>query len=99
MGRAPFQLAKSLQRVKHSTHVLGGGQLDDLHQTEVWIHIDDGPMGRHGERHVSVALAIGIQGKGRRVPVHHVGLHGLRGHLIQRQVNRQVLVTGPATGQ
>ena len=49
------------QRVEGPADVLGGGDLHDLHQAELEVDVDDGPMGDEGERRVAVALAVLVE--------------------------------------
>ena len=56
-----LDLAGHLQRVEHPADVLRGGEVHDAHQTELGIDVDDGAVRGARERHVRVALAVGVE--------------------------------------
>ena len=55
--------------VQHPADVLAGGDLDDPHEAEVGVDVDDGPVGGEGEADVGVALAPLVEGHGGPVAV------------------------------
>ena len=52
--------------VQDPAHVLAGGHLHDAHEAQVGVDVDHGAVGGERERHVGVALAIVVEGVGRR---------------------------------
>ena len=69
LGDSAFDLADDRERVEGSTHVLGGRDLHHLDQAEIWVDINDCPVGNEGERGVGIALTVLINLRGRRMPV------------------------------
>ena len=76
LGDPTFDLAEHGQRIECPSHVLRRGDLDDLHEAQLGIDVDDGAMGHEGERRVAVALAVLVEIFGRRMAV----LDGLVDH-------------------
>ena len=58
---AALDLAGHLQRVQHLADVLRGGEVHDAHEPELGVDVDDGPVRGARERHVGVALAVGVE--------------------------------------
>src|SRR5205823_2980787 len=93
---AALDLAGHLQGVQHSSDVLRGGQVYHPNETELGVDVDHRPVRRAGERHVRVALAVGVEGV--REPVLE-----LRGHVdrfdageLGDRVGVERFATGPA---
>src|SRR5699024_6576125 len=57
LGIATFDLPLDRNRVHCLTHVLRGGEFDDLHQSQLDVHVDNGTMSRESECDVRVSLA------------------------------------------
>ena len=57
------------QRVERPPDVLRRGDLDHLHQAELDVDVDDGPVGDERERRVAVALAVLVELLGRRMAI------------------------------
>ena len=55
------------ERVEGPADVLGRGDLDHAHQAEVGVDVDHGAVGGARDRHVGVALAVGVERLGRAV--------------------------------
>src|SRR5699024_974488 len=51
-----FDLPLDRSRVHCLTHVLRGGEFDDLHQAQLDVHVDNGTMRRESESDVRVSL-------------------------------------------
>ena len=59
-------------RVHHPADVLRRGDLDDPHEAELLVHLDDGALGDEGEGDVDVALPLGVEPVGGAMVVYGV---------------------------
>ena len=58
---AALDLPGHLERVEHPADILRGREVHDPHQAELGIDVDDRAVRRARERHVRVALAVGVE--------------------------------------
>src|SRR5438105_1424293 len=59
---ATLDLTGHLERIEDTTHVLRGGEVDDAHESELRIDIDNRAVCCARERDVRVTLAVGVEG-------------------------------------
>ena len=81
LGDAALDLARDLERVEHPPDVLRGGEVDDTHEAELGVDVDDRAVRGARERHVRIALPVGVERVGEPVVV-------LAGH-VDRAVGRE----------
>ena len=58
----PSTCPTTCSRVQHLADVLRGRQVHDAHQAQLGVDVDHGSVRRARERHVGVALAVGVSG-------------------------------------
>ena len=69
MRDTTLDLPDDRERVQGPADVLGGGDLDDAHEAELDVDVDDRAVCGERERHVRVALPVLVERFGRRVVV------------------------------